>query len=182
MGDFWRKNGCKQIILLKCTSAYPADLKESNLATIPFLRKKFNCEVGFSDHTLGIGASVAAVSLGATIIERHFTLDKKSGGIDEKFSLDPKEMKNLVLAINAAWLSVGKKKLGPSKGEKTNLKFRRSIYAVKNINKGEKLTKSNIRCIRPGFGLQTKYFDSVLGRVSKKNIKFGTALKLKMLK
>ena len=90
-----RKNGCKQIILLKCTSAYPADLKESNLATIPFLRKKFNCEVGFSDHTLGIGASVAAVSLGATIIERHFTLDKKMYGPDQSGSMEPSELKEI---------------------------------------------------------------------------------------
>jgi pseudaminic acid synthase len=175
-----KRNGCKKIILLKCTSSYPANEKESNLASIPFLRKEFKCEVGFSDHTLGIGASVAAVSLGATVIEKHFKLDKKSGGVDEKFSLDPTEMKNLVIETNAAWNSIGKEKLGPTKSEKDNLKFRRSIYVIKNIKKGDKITKSNIKCIRPGYGLKTKYFDSILGRIFKKDIKFGTALKWKM--
>ena len=177
-----RKYGCKKIILLKCTSSYPANISELNLASIPFLKKKFNCEVGFSDHTLGISAAVAAVSLGATVIEKHFTLDKKEGGIDEEFSLTPKEMKTLVGETRNAWLSIGKKKLGASKSEKSNLKFRRSIYVIKNIIKGEKFSKLNIKCIRPGYGLPTKYFDSILGRVSKHNIIIGTALKKTMLK
>ena len=177
-----KSNGCKKIILLKCTTAYPADSIESNLASISLLRKKFNCEIGFSDHTLGIGASVAAVSLGASVIEKHFTLDKKEGGVDEKFSLDPDEMKALVIESNNAWKSIGKIKLGPSKSEKINLKFRRSIYVVKNVKIGEKLNKSNIKCIRPGFGLATQYFDSILNRSFKKNIKSGTALKRHMFK
>jgi len=177
-----KRYGCKKIILLKCTSAYPASEKDLNLISIPYLKKQFSCEIGFSDHTLGIGAAVAAVSLGATVIEKHFTLDKKTGGVDEKLSLDPKEMKILVRETNNAWLSIGKKKLGASKSEKSNLKFRRSIYVVKNIIKGEKFSKLNIKCIRPGYGLPTKYFDSILGRTSKHNVKVGTALKRTMFK
>ena len=177
-----KKYGCKKIVLLKCTSSYPANVKELNLASIPFLRKQFNCEVGFSDHTLGIGAAAAAVSLGASVIEKHFTLEKKSKGVDEKFSLGPKEMKALVLETNNAWNSVGKKILGVTKSEKSNLKYRRSIYVTKNIIKGEKFTKSNIKCIRPGYGLPTKYYDSILNCSAKKNIKSETALKWKMVK
>ena len=177
-----KKYGCKKIVLLKCTSSYPANVKELNLVSIPFLRKQFNCEVGFSDHTLGIGAAVAAVALGASVIEKHFTLEKKCGGVDEKFSLGPKEMKTLVLETNNAWNSVGKKILSVTKNEKSNLKYRRSIYVTKNIIKGEKFTKLNIKCIRPGYGLPTKYFDSILNRPAKKNIKSETALKWKMVK
>ena len=177
-----KKYGCKKIVLLKCTSSYPANVKELNLASIPFLRKQFNCEVGFSDHTLGIGAAVAAVSLGASVIEKHFTLEKKSGGIDEKFSLGPKEMKALVLEVNNAWSSIGKEILVVTKGEKSNLKYRRSIYVIKNIIKGEKFTKSNIKCIRPGYGLPTKHFDNILNRSAKKNIKSETALKWNMIR
>ena len=132
-----RSYGCKKIILLKCTSSYPAQIKDSNLKTIPFLRKKFNCEVGLSDHTLGVSAAVAAVSLGATVIEKHFTLNNRGAGVDEEFSLSPEEMKKLVVQVNEAQKSLGSIQIKASRLEKKNLKYRRSIYAVKNILKGE---------------------------------------------
>ena len=177
-----RANGCKKLILLKCTSSYPAPLGDSNLNTIPYLRKKFNCEVGLSDHTLGTSAAVAAVSLGASVIEKHFTLDKKNKGVDESFSLNPEEMKKLVNQVNEAYESLGLVQIKASKSEKKNLKYRRSIYVVKNITKGESFSKSNVRCIRPGYGLPTIYYDKILKLKSKTKLLAGQPLSWKHTK
>jgi len=177
-----RKNGCKKLILLKCTSAYPAKHEDANLATIPFLRKKFKCEVGLSDHTMGISVALAATTLGASVIEKHFTLNRKDGGPDAKFSLEPDELKNLVKEVKNVWRSVGKIKLDRTRSEEKNVKFRRSIYVSEDIKKGEKLSKKNIRIIRPGYGIKSKYYDSIIGKISVKKILRGTALKFSYFK
>ena len=132
-----KNNGAKKIILLKCTSDYPASNKNINLETIKFLKKKFKCEIGFSDHTKGIGAAVAAVANGATVIEKHFTHNKNVKSVDVEFSLGPSEMKSLVEETKNAWESQGKVKFSLSKSEKSNLKFRRSIYVIKKLRKAK---------------------------------------------
>jgi len=173
--------GCKQFCLLKCTSAYPASPENSNILTIPDLRKKFNCEVGLSDHTLGIGVALAAISHGATIIEKHFTLDRNDGGVDSSFSIEPNDMKILIKESVRTWQSLGNISYGPTDSEKGGLKLRRSIYIVKNIESGQKLTKENLRIIRPGKGLAPKYYEELLGRKVNKNFEQGTALTWNML-
>ena len=174
--------GCKEFALLKCTSAYPALPTNSNILTIPDLRKNFNCEVGLSDHTMGIGTALAAISHGATIIEKHFTLDRNDGGVDSSFSIEPAEMKILVEESARAWQALGKISYGPTGSEKSGINLRRSIYVVKDINKGEKITKKNIRIIRPGKGLAPKYFEEILGRETNQNLKEGTAFTWEFLK
>lgn len=176
-----RKNGCKKIILLKCTSDYPAKNKDINLLTIPFLRKKFNCEVGFSDHTLGLGAAIAAIAKGATVIEKHFTLSHIGKTVDSAFSLNEKGMKNFVEEINNAWEALGKVKVGPVKNEKKNLQFRRSIYSSRDINKGEKFSAHNIKCVRPGYGLKTIYYEKILKKRAKRKIEKATPLNWSMI-
>lgn len=173
-----REAGCKDLILLKCTSTYPASPKNTNTNTIPHMKNLFNCEVGLSDHTLGIGVSIAAVTLGATLIEKHFTLSRSEGGVDSAFSLEPPEFKNLVDETFKAWESLGKINYGPTNDEKNSIKFRRSIYASKNIQKGEEFSRDNIRIIRPGFGLPPKYYEVLIGKKSKKSYKAGTPLSL----
>lgn len=171
-----REAGCKDLILLKCTSTYPASPENTNILTIPHMRELFNCQVGLSDHTMGIGVAVASVALGATVIEKHFTLSREDGGVDSAFSLEPDEMKALVIETERAWKALGEVKHGPTEKEKESLKFRRSIYAVKDIKAGEKFTKENIRVIRPGYGLEPKYYDLILGKTVKKDVKKGTPL------
>lgn len=166
-----KKNGCPKIILLKCTSAYPASIESSNLKTIQDLKKTFRCEVGFSDHTLGIGAAIAAVCNGAKLIEKHFTLTKKDQGVDSKFSMDSNELRLLVKEAKNAYLSIGKVNYSLSYEEKKSKIFRRSIYASNNINKGEIFSKDNIKVIRPGFGLAPKFYNNLLGKKSKRKIK-----------
>lgn len=176
-----RENGCNDLTLLKCTSTYPASPKNSNLLTIPHLAQLFDVKVGLSDHTLGIGAAVASVALGASVIEKHVTLSRAEGGVDAAFSMEPFEMKQLVEEVKAASLALGKVYYGVSgKQEEKSKVFRRSIYAVKNIKKGEPFTSENIRVIRPGFGLEPKYYDRVLNVVSRATISAGTPLKLEM--
>ena len=177
-----KKNGCKKLILLKCTSAYPAKHEDANLATIPFLQKSFKCEVGLSDHTLGISTALAATALGASVIEKHFTLDRKNGGPDAKFSLEPRELKNLVDEVDKVWKSIGKINFQITKSERKNLKFRRSIYVSENIKKGDKLSKDNIRIIRPGYGIKTKYYDNIIGKTVVRKISKGTALRFSFFK
>ena len=172
----FKKCGNKNYALLKCTSTYPSDPKESNLLGIKKLKKKFNCEVGLSDHTSGIGAAVASIPLGATIIEKHIVLKKGDGSIDEKFSLNPSEFKSLVRETNNAWLALGKEYLGPSKNEKKSLIFRRSIYVVQNVNKGELLNYKNLKIIRPGSGIHPKFFKKLIGKKFKKKVSEGTPL------
>jgi len=177
-----KKNGCKQIALLKCTSSYPANPSSSNIITIPEFRRKFSCEVGLSDHTLGFGVSLASVALGATIIEKHLTLSKADFGVDSDFSITPEELKTLVAESDLARQSVGKVTFGVSdEMEKYSTKFRRSIYVVKDIKKGEKFSKDNIRIIRPANGIHPRNFSKVLGKKSKKNIIKGTPFLFNMV-
>jgi pseudaminic acid synthase len=171
-----RENGCHDIILLKCVSTYPASSKDANIVTIPHMRDLFKCEVGLSDHTAGIGASVASIALGATVIEKHLTLNRNDGGVDAVFSLEPEEMKNLVEESKRSWQALGQISYGPTEKEKTSLKFRRSLYITQNMNAGDILSEDNVRSIRPGYGLQTKYLDLVLGKMIKQDVKKGTAL------
>ena len=168
--------GCKDLILLKCTSTYPSTPENTNLLTIPHMRELFNVQVGISDHTMGIGVSVGAVSLGATVIEKHFTLSRNDGGVDSAFSMEPHEMEALVIESKRAWRSMGKISYGPSEKEKASEKFRRSIYVVKDIKAGELFTRDNIKVIRPGYGLAPKYYEDILGKTSKNDIKTGLPL------
>ena len=156
-------SGCKELVLLKCTSNYPASPKNSNIKTIPHLRELFNCEVGLSDHTMGIGASCAAVTLGATVIEKHFCLSRAEGGVDAAFSLEPEELKALVVETERAWQSLGEVQYGIQESEKKILLFKRSIYVVKDIDVGEPFTEENIKIIRPGDGMHPRYYDELLG-------------------
>jgi pseudaminic acid synthase len=171
-----REGGCKDLILLKCTSTYPATAANTNILTIPHLRELFGSEVGLSDHTMGIGVSVASVALGATVIEKHFTLSRADGGVDSTFSMEPAEMAQLVVETERAWQALGQVSYGPTAAEKKSIQFRRSIYVVKDLKAGDVLTKDNIRAIRPGFGLPTKYFEMVFGKRVSRDIKRGTAL------
>mgnify|MGYP001375042704 CR=1 FL=1 len=176
-----RDAGCGDFVLLKCTSTYPASPEHTNVLTIPHMRDLFNCEVGLSDHTMGVGASVAAVAHGATVIEKHFTLDRTDGGVDSAFSMEPNEMAQLVFEADRAWKAMGYVAYGPTEAEKKSLRYRRSLYVVKDIEAGDVLTKENVRAIRPGLGLPTKYLEKVLGKAVNKNLKRGTALAWEML-
>jgi pseudaminic acid synthase len=176
-----RENGCKDLVLLKCTSTYPASAENTNLRSIPYLAEIFDCQAGLSDHTRGIGAALASVSLGATVIEKHFTLSRKDGGVDSDFSIEPNELKSLVEESERAWKAVGKVKFDVLKAEKASLQFKRSLYVVKDIKEGEKFTTENIRVIRPGDGLPPKYYDKVLGKTAKEDIKRATALTWNLL-
>lgn len=176
-----RQTGNEQIILLKCTSAYPATASDANILTIPHMRDLFNCQVGLSDHTLGIGVAVASVVFGAIVIEKHFTLSRAEGGVDSAFSLEPDEMKSLVTESERAWKSLGRVVYGSTNNEKKSMQFRRSIYVSKDMKKGEILTKENLKIVRPGFGLSPKYFDKILGKKVSCNIKMGTPIKWDML-
>ena len=171
-----REAGCEKFVLLKCTSAYPATAANCNLITIPHMRKLFNCEVGLSDHTMGVGVAVAAVAHSATIIEKHFTLCRDDGGVDSAFSLEPEEMQQLVIETERAWQAIGKVKYGPTEAEKGSLTFRRSLYIARDMKAGDELTSESLRVVRPGLGLPPKYYDVLLGRRVKKDVKKGIAV------
>jgi len=171
-----RGAGCKELILLKCTSTYPATAENTNILSIPHLRELFGCEVGLSDHTMGVGVSVASVALGATVIEKHFTLSRADGGVDSSFSMEPAEMAQLVVETERAWLALGQVSYGPTEIEKKSIQFRRSLYVVQDLKVGDVLSRENVRAIRPGLGLPPKYFDVLLGRKINQNIKRGTPL------
>ncbi len=176
-----REAGCADLILLKCTSTYPASPLNTNLRTIPHLRELFGCEVGISDHTMGVGASVAAVAMGATVIEKHFTLARADGGVDASFSLEPAELSQLVSETLRAWQALGQIAYGAHGDEKKSLAYRRSLYATQTIRAGEQFTAANIRSIRPGFGLATKHLDIVLGKRAARDISRGSPLAWDML-
>jgi pseudaminic acid synthase len=169
-----REAGCRDLILLKCTSSYPASPLSSNLMTIPHLRELFGCEVGLSDHTLGIGAAVASVALGATLIEKHVTLDRTDGGVDAAFSLEPSELKRLVDEAAAAWQALGTVRIGPTKEELGSLAFRRSLYICEDLKAGDVLKPQNLRAIRPGYGLPPKYIDQLMGKRVTRDVRRGT--------
>ncbi len=171
-----RDAGCEQLILLKCTSTYPATPENTNITTIPHLRELFSCEVGLSDHTMGIGVSVASVALGATVIEKHFTLDRSEGGVDSTFSMEPDEMHQLVMETERAWQALGNVNYGATDAEKKSIQFRRSLYIVEDIKTGEVLTTKNLKAIRPGLGLATKYLPVFLGKRVTRDCQRGTPL------
>ena len=171
-----RGEGNEQIVLLKCTSTYPALPHNTNLRTIPHLREMFGCHVGLSDHTMGTGVSVAATVLGATVIEKHLTLRRDDGGPDSSFSMEPNEMKRLVEECKQAQQALGTVSYGPTNAELNSLGFRRSIYVVQDIAEGDLLTTENIRVIRPGHGLAPHYLPELLGRPVRQALRRGTAL------
>jgi len=171
-----REHGCTQLVLLKCTSTYPSTPGNTNLATIPHLQQMFNSLVGLSDHTMGIGAAVAATALGARVIEKHFTLRRADGGVDSAFSLEPAELEALVVETERAFLALGNVQYGVQKAEEKSKAFKRSIYISKNMKAGEIISLDNTRVIRPGDGLESRYLDIVLGRALKKDVAAGTAL------
>ena len=169
-----REAGCEQLCLLKCTSSYPANPKSSNIATIPYLREKFGCEVGLSDHTLGIGVAVASVALGASVIEKHVTLDRTAGGVDDAFSLQPDELRALVTETRTAHQAIGQIQTAPTEEEQGSLVFRRSLYICEDLKPGDKLTRENLRAIRPGKGLPPKHLDELIGRSVRIAVSRGT--------
>jgi N-acetylneuraminate synthase len=177
-----RANGNGGVALLHCTSAYPAPMEDANLQTIPHLSQTFQVPSGLSDHTPGSTAPIAAIALGASIIEKHFTPARSDGGPDAAFSLEPDEFRHLVESCRAAAKAVGEVEYKLLDSERANFKFRRSIYVVKDVAEGEKLTKDNIRSIRPGFGLPPKYFDSVIGATATRKLSRGEALDWSMVK
>lgn len=173
-----RAAGCKDLVLLKCTSTYPTMPSDSNILTISHMRERYKCEIGLSDHTMGIGVSVAAVALGATVIEKHFTLSRADGGVDSTFSMEPSEMSQLVIETERAWQALGTVRDGPTSKEVASLIFRRSLYVVEDMVAGETLTARNVRAIRPGHGLAPKFYYEVLGKKVNKDMSRGTPLSL----
>ncbi len=170
-----RKAGCNSPILLKCTSTYPANPENTNLLTLPHLSQLHNCIVGLSDHTMGIGASVAAVALGARVIEKHFTLSRADGGVDSAFSLEPDEFKSLVIETERAFLALGKIQYGIQTAEENSVLFKRSIYISTDMKKGDLINEKNIRIIRPGLGLEPKYLNILIGKKINRDVNKGTA-------
>jgi pseudaminic acid synthase len=177
-----RKYGCEQLVILKCTSTYPSSPENTNLNAIPLLKTLFNTHVGLSDHTMGVGASVAAVALGAVVIEKHFTLSRAEGGVDSAFSLEPHELKSLVEETERARLAMGVPFLGIQEAEKKSLKFKRSLYVVEDIKAGEDFTIHNIKSKRPSFGLHTRNFDQIVEKVAAFDISKNTPLTWEMVK
>ncbi len=177
-----RDAGSKDLILLKCTSTYPALPENSNILTIPHMRELFNCEVGLSDHTMGIGASIAAIAHGASVIEKHFTLARADGGVDSVFSLEPDELKSLVVETERAWQSLGSVSYGATGSEEKSKIFRRSLYIAEDMNAGDIFTEKNLRIVRPGMGLQPKYYDKFIGRKIAKSANKGDVVDWTLLK
>jgi N-acetylneuraminate synthase len=171
-----RAAGCKHLVLLKCTSTYPASPENSNILTIPHMRTLFGCEVGLSDHTMGIGAAIAAIAHGASVVEKHFTLRRADGGVDSAFSLEPAEFASLVVESERAWKSLGKVKYGPTEAERNSLVFRRSLYIAKDMKAGDVLTIENLRIVRPGNGLHPRHYEQLLGRKVRVALSKGTPL------
>lgn len=169
-----REEGCEDIVLLKCTSTYPASPLDSNINTIPHMRELFQCQVGLSDHTMGNGVAVASIALGAVIIEKHVTLSRADGGVDASFSLEPQELEALVMETKRAWQSLGSIHYGYTGAEEASLKFRRSLYIIKDMKVGDTITKENLRAIRPGYGLPPKYYDILIGKTVRQAIPSGT--------
>ena len=169
-----REAGCRDLILLKCTSNYPASPEESHLRTIPHMRELFRTEVGLSDHTLGIGAALAAVALGASVIEKHFTLARSDGGVDAAFSLEPDELTTLAVESKRAWQALGEIRYGRSRAERKSLQFRRSLYVAQDMKAGDAFTPDNLRAIRPGFGLSPRHLDTLLGKRVNQDVRKGT--------
>ncbi|NKX42773.1 pseudaminic acid synthase [Rhodobacteraceae bacterium R_SAG2] len=171
-----RDGGCTELMLLHCVSGYPAPAEDYNMRTIPDMAKRFGVPVGLSDHTLDNTAAIAAVALGAVAIEKHFTLDRRGGGPDDSFSLEPAEFTQLCTGAKTAWMALGKVDYGRKSSEIGNLTFRRSLYAVADIAAGDEITALNVRSIRPGFGMAPKHFDEIIGRRARTEIRRGTPI------
>ena len=176
-----REAGCKNLVLLKCTSTYPSTPKNTNILTIPHMRDLFDVQVGLSDHTMGVGVAVASIALGATVVEKHFTLRRADGGVDSSFSLEPQELTSLVDETTRAWESLGKVQYGPCEDELKSLVFRRSIYVSEDITAGDVFTVQNLRIVRPGHGAPPYLLSSLLGKVARKDFSAGTALNFDQL-
>jgi N-acetylneuraminate synthase len=168
-----RGAGCKDLILLKCTSTYPATPQNTNVLTIPHMRDLFGCEIGLSDHTMGVGVAVAAVAHGASVVEKHFTLRRADGGVDSAFSLEPEELKSLVVETERAWQGLGGVRYGPTEAERKSLQFRRSIYVAEDMEAGDVFTAQNLRIVRPGAGLAPRHFEQLIGRRVSRDVKRG---------
>jgi pseudaminic acid synthase len=171
-----RENGNKELVLLKCTSTYPASSANTNLLTIPHMRDLFGCNVGLSDHTMGIGVAIASVAFGACVIEKHFTLRRSDGGVDSNFSIEPAELTALVTESERAFEAIGKISYGVQASEKANMLFKRSLFVIKDIKEGELFTTENIRALRPAIGIAPRYYEEIIGKTSNKNITAGTPL------
>ena len=180
--DAARMGGCTEIAILHCVSGYPAPASDYNLNTIPDMIARFGLVTGLSDHTLGNTTSLASVALGARIIEKHFTLDRNGGGPDDSFSLEPSELSELCQKIKEVWSALGSINYERKSSELTNLKYRRSLYVVTDVRKGEHVTQSNVRSIRPGYGMPSKYYDEVMGRLFVRDVPAGSALDSEMIK
>jgi pseudaminic acid synthase len=176
-----RDAGCRELVLLKCTSNYPASPLQSNLRTIPHLRDLFECEVGLSDHTMGVGVACAAVAHGATVIEKHFTLDRSAGGVDHVFSLEPYEFRMLVTETERAWQALGRVCYGPTEAEHASLMFRRSLFVADDMQAGERLNSGSIRVVRPGHGLHPRHLEHVVGRTLRRDVAAGEPVAWDML-
>ncbi|RTZ14793.1 pseudaminic acid synthase [Vibrio aquaticus] len=170
-----RENGCDELVVLHCISGYPSPVEQANLATIPKIENDFNCIAGLSDHTLGTVVSVASIAMGASLIEKHVTMSRAEKGPDSEFSLEPQELATLCRETEAAWLSIGKAGYERKPVEEASMKFRRSIYFVRSIKAGDAISKSDIRRVRPGYGLPPKYFDELIGKRVNKDVDFGDA-------
>ncbi len=177
---YLKKHRCKDITILQCTSVYPANPTDLNLLAIPYLKKKFRCRVGFSDHSIGINSALTAVALGAEVIEKHVKLNKNDKSLDSKFSITTKELKDFVIKAKEVKNSMGKK-FFLTKSEKFARMRRRSIIAIRNISKNERLSKQNIRVLRPNIGLNPKYYEYVIGKKINRNIKIGSPIKINFL-
>ena len=177
-----RENGCNEIVLLHCVSSYPAADADSNVRTVPHLAEAFGCVPGLSDHTHGSAVAVASIALGGAVIEKHFTLRRADGGPDAAFSLEPEEFKTLVTDCKRAWTSLGRVSYDLQRSEQGSLMFRRSIYVVRDVRKGDTLTPDNVRSIRPGFGLPPKVLPDVLGRTAVRDLARGEPLDLSMFR
>jgi pseudaminic acid synthase len=176
-----RDAGCRDLILLKCTSTDPATPENTNVLTIPHMRQLFGCQVGLSDHTMGLGVAVASVALGASVVEKHFTLRRADGGVDSTFSMEPEEMRALVVETERAWLGLGAVTYGPTAAELASLQFRRSLYIARDMKAGETFTRDNLRAVRPGAGLPPKYLSLLLGKKIKVDAKKGQPMTWDML-
>ncbi|MRI34296.1 pseudaminic acid synthase [Endozoicomonas sp. OPT23] len=172
-----RKHGCNELLVLHCVSGYPAPADQYNLRTLKDMAERFDVLVGLSDHTIDNATAVASVALGACLIEKHVTLDRTGGGADDSFSLEPSELTQLCRDTKTAWQSLGKVNYQRTEAEKGNIKFRRSLYIVKDIGKGDIFTEQHIRSIRPGNGIEPKYYDEVIGKIAKKKLVYGMPLK-----
>ena len=172
----FKEAGGKDYALLKCTSSYPASPKNSHLLTRPHMTELFKCQVGLSDHTLGMGTAIASIALGATIIEKHVTMARDNGAVDSEFSLEPHEFGMMVKEIKTAWESLGSIHYGTTDDDRNNLKYRRSIYIAEDVKKGEVLNQKNLRCVRPGLGLPPKHYETLIGKKVNRDLEKGTAM------